>query len=225
MPPPGDETRQLAAMLASRADHPSVTTDRLAGTADAVADLESPVVAHLVEGERPQFCFESHADGVGVGDPDATIAPERGGVFLFTDLRVYLRLGLAGGDEALSLPYESITEADSHYEMGRHRIDLAVERTSYHLWIPTAFDRDAVSRAVEYANYRRKQETPDRESRGENGTGDEDGDGGGGADGDGGDADGSQSVHERLERLGDAKSRGLIDEEEFQRRKEELLDE
>jgi hypothetical protein len=208
MPPPDDEVRQLAAMFASRADHPSVTTDRLAGTADAVADLESAVVTHLVEGERPQFCFESHADGVGVDDPEATVEPQRGGIFLFTDLRAYLHLGLPDGDKALSLPYESITEVDFHYGMGRHRIELAHEGTSYHLWIPTAFDRDAISRAVEHANYRRKQETPDR------GSGESEAR-----------SDGPQSVHDRLERLGDAKSRGLIDEEEFQRRKEELLDE
>lgn len=206
MPPPGDEARQLAELLASRADHPSVTADRLAGTADAVADLESALVTHLVEDEEPKFCFESHADGVGIGDPNATVEPERGGVFLFTDLRVYLLLGPAGGDKALSLPYESITETDSHYGMGRHRVELEYEGTSYHLWIPTAFDREAVSQAVEYADYRRKQETPDRGSEESEG-------------------DGPQSVHERLERLGDAKSRGLIDEEEFQRRKEELLDE
>jgi hypothetical protein len=207
-----DGVRGLAELLASRADHPSVTADRLAGSSDAAADLESPVVTHLVEGERPRYCFESHADGVGLGDPDATADPERGGVFLFTDLRAYLLLGLADGDRSLSLPYESIASVDFYQEMSRHRIELAAEGTTYHLWIPASFDREAVSRAVEYATYRRKQEMPDRGSEvPESESGD--------------DSDAPQSVHERLERLGDAKSRGLIDEEEFQHRKEELLDE
>jgi hypothetical protein len=202
-----DGARQVAELLATQADHPSVTVERLAGSSDGVADLESPVVTHLVDGECPQYCFESHADGVGLGDPDATVDPERGGVFLFTDLRVYLLVGLADGDRSLSVPYESVTSVDFDHRMGRHRIELVTDETTYYLWIPTSFDREAVSRAVEYARYRRKQETPDRET--------------GAAD----DPDAPQTVSERLERLGDAKSRGLIDEEEFQRRKEELLDE
>jgi hypothetical protein len=192
-------------MLASRADHHSVTADRLAGTADAVADLESPVVAELVEGEAVKFCFECHPDGISVGDPEATVDPERGGVFAFTDLRVYVRLGLADGDESVSLTYDDVTAADCHEGMRRHRIDLAAGGTTYHLWIPTAFDREDVARAAEYATYRHKQETPDE----------------GGGTSDSGEP---QSVRERLERLGDAKSRGLIDEEEFQRRKERLLE-
>ena len=199
----------LAKLLASRADHPSVTADRLAGSSDGVADLESPLVTHLVEGERPQYCFESHADGIGLGDPDATVGPERGGVFLFTDRRVFLLLGLADGDRSLSLPYGSLAGADASPGTRRHRIELAAEGTTYHLWIPASFDREAIEQAAEYATYRRKQETPDaRDDSSESEiTGD------------------SQSVHERLERLGDARSRGLIDEEEFQRRKEALLDE
>jgi hypothetical protein len=174
-----------------------------------VADLESPLVTHLTEGERPQYCFESHADGVGLGDPDATVDPERGGVFLFTDLRAFLLLGLADGDRSLSLPYGSLAGVDAHPGPPRHRIDLAAEGTAYHLWIPGSFDRETVEQPAEYATYRRKQETPDRR----NATSASD------------DPDAPQSVHERLERLGDARSRGLIDEEEFQRRKEALLDE
>jgi hypothetical protein len=207
-----EEAGQLAELLATQADHPSVTVERLAGSNEAVADLESPVVTHLVEGERPQYCFESHADGVGLGDPDATVEPERGGAFLFTDLRVFLLVGLADGDKSLSLPYESVADVDCHPGMDRHRIELAAEETTYHLWIPASFDREAVERAAEYATYRRKQATPDRGSKASASESE-------------GDSDAPQSVHERLERLGDAKSRGLIDEEEFQRRKEELLDE
>lgn len=204
MPSPDAETRRRAEMLASRADHPSVTADRLAGTADGVTDLESPVVAHLVDGEEPAFCFESHDRGIGIGDPGATVEPERGGVFLFTDVRVYLQLGLPDGDRALSLSYASITDAEFHPGMRRHRIELAYEGTSYHLWVPTSFDRDSVAQAVEYATYRHKQATPDR-GRG------------------GWSANDAQSVRERLERLGEAKSRGIIDDEEYQHRKEKLL--
>lgn len=203
---PNDEARRLAEMLASRADHHSVTADRLAGTADGVADLESTVVANLVDGEAVTFCFEAHSDGISVGDPESTVDPERGGVFAFTDLRVYLRLGLADGDRSVSLTYDEITAADSHAGMRRHRLDLHARGTAYYLWIPTTFDREDVTRAAECVAYRHKQETPDR--------------------GDGtSDSGGPQTVRERLERLGDAKSRGLIDEEEFQHRKDQLLDE
>ncbi|WP_115863705.1 SHOCT domain-containing protein [Halorussus litoreus] len=214
MAPPDDAARQLASMLASRADHHSVTADRLAGTADGVADLESPPVSYLAEGERPQFCFESHADGLAVGDSDATIdalstvAPERGGVFLFTDRRVFVLLGVAEDDESVSLAYDRIESAEAHDGMGRHRVELRLPETTYYLLISSSFDRETVSKAVEYATYRRKQATPDLSDREEDA-----------------DAGGPQTVRERLERLGDAKSRGLIDEEEFQRRKEELLDE
>lgn len=207
----GDDARGLASMLASRADHRSVTADRLAGTADAVSDLP-PVVSHLVDGEQPEFLFDSDAKGVGIGGPEATVSPERGGVFLFTDLRVYLLLGVGDDDRALSLPYDAIATAVYHRGIRRHRVELATEETSYHLWIPTAFDREGVERAVEYATYRRKQETPDI--------------GGDEADSTAADLDetGAQSVRERLERLGDAHSRGLVDTEEFERRKEELTD-
>lgn len=203
---PDDEERRLAELLASQADHSSVTADRLVGTADAIADLDSPVVAHLVDGERVEFCFESHPDGISVGEKEATLSPERGGVFAFTDLRVYLQMGLAEGDKVTSLTYDTVTAVDAHAGMARHRIELCAEGTTYHLWIPTAFDGDAVARAAEYATYRRKQETPDQ---------------GGGTT----ESGEPQTVRERLERLGDAKSRGLIDEDEFQRRKERLLDE
>lgn len=206
MPLSGDAARRLAAMLASQADHHSVTADRLAGTADGVADLETAPVTHLADGEEPAFCFESHDDGVSVDDPEDALEPERGGVFLFTDCRVFLQLGFADGDETRSFPYRAVTATDFHVGLDRHRVDLRIAETNYHLWIPTAFDRDAISRAVEYVAYRRKCETPDR---------------GAGAI----DSGSPQTVTERLERLGDAKSRGLIDEEEFQRRKEELLDE
>lgn len=205
-----DEERQLAEMLASQADHSSVTVDRLVGTADAISDLDSPVIDHLVEGEQVEFCFGSHPDGISVGEKEATLSPERGGVFAFTDLRVYLQMGLAEGDKVTSLTYDTITAVEAHVGMARNRIQLRAEGTTYHLWIPTAFDGDAIARAAEYATYRRKQETPDS------------GEGRGSETDDSGEP---QTVRERLERLGDAKSRGLIDEEEFQRRKERLLDE
>lgn len=205
MAPPDDEARGLAEMLAARADHHSVTVERLTGTADSATDLESTVVANLVEGETVSFCFESHANGISIGDPEATVDPERGGVFAFTDLRVYLRVGLTDGDRATSLTYDSITGVDFREEMRRHCIELQAEGTTYYLWIPAAFDREDVAQAAEYATYRHKQETHDR----------------GGGESDSGEP---QTVRERLERLGDAKSRGLIDEEEFQRRKEQLLD-
>lgn len=208
----GDDARGLASMLASRADHGSVTPDRLAGTADAVADLP-PVVSHLVDGEQPKFLFDSDAKGVGIGGPEATVSPERGGVFLFTDLRAYLLLGVGDDHKALSLPYGAITTAVYHRGIRRHRVELATGETSYHLWIPTSFDREGVERAVEYATYRHKEESPDA----------------GGGEGESEaeidpDDGGPQSVRERLERLGGAHSRGLIDTEEFERRKEKLTD-
>ena len=190
-------------MLAERADHRSVTTDRLAGSADAVADLRSAVVSHLRDGEQPKFCFESAPEGVGIGDEESTVVPDRGGVFVFTDLRVYLLLGVGDADKALSLPYESVAVAEAHPGMDRHRIDLRTEETSYHLWVPTSYDGDDVTRAAEYATYQHKRATPD--------TG-------------GGEAvrEEPQTVEERLRRLGDAHSRGLISTEEFERRKQEL---
>ena len=209
----GDDARGLATMLASRADHRSVTADRLAGTADAVSDLP-PVVSHLVDGERPKFLFDSDAKGVGIGGPEATVSPERGGVFLFTDLRAYLLLGVGDDEKALSLPYDAITAATYHRGIRRHRVELATDETSYHLWIPASFDREGVKRAVEYATYRHKRETPDT------GSGETETDS---AASDSADAS-PQSTRERLERLGDAHSRGLIDTEEFERRKEKLTD-
>jgi hypothetical protein len=210
---PDDEEHRLAELLASQADHSSVTVDRLTGTADAIGDLELPVVAHLVDGEAVEFCFESHPDGISVGNLEDPLRPERGGVFAFTDLRVYLQMGLAEGDKSLSLTYDAVTAVEAHADAGRsrHRIELRAEGTTYHLWIPTAFDGEATVRAAEYATYRRKEETPDRDGETTEAATIE--------------GDEPQTVHERLERLGDAKSRGLIDEEEFQRRKERLLDE
>ncbi|WP_435179376.1 SHOCT domain-containing protein [Halorussus sp. AFM4] len=204
MSSPGDDARRFAAMLADRADHPSVTADRLAGAADGVADLESALVTHLADGERPKFCFEAAPEGVGLGDPEATVDPERGGVYLFTDLRVYLQLGVDdAGDKSLSLPYGDIDGVDHRDGPQRHRIDLSVDDAAYHLWIPGRFDADGVARAAEYATYRRTAENPDT----------------GGVDGP--EAD-HQTVGERLRRLGDAHSRGLISTEEFERRKQRL---
>lgn len=211
----GDDARGLASMLASRADHRSVTVDRLAGTADAVSELP-PVVSHLVDGEQPKFLFDSDAKGVGIGGPEATVSPERGGVFLFTDLRAYLLVGVADDEKALSLPYDAITAATYHRGIRRHRVELATGETSYHLWIPTSFDRDGVKRAVEYATYRHKQETPD--------TGSDEAETGTDSAASDSDDGGPQNVRERLERLGDAHSRGLIDTEEFERRKDGLTD-
>ncbi|UPV99512.1 SHOCT domain-containing protein [Halorussus gelatinilyticus] len=203
---PGDDARRYASMLTERADHWSVTTERLAGTADAVADLSDALVTALAEGERPKFCFDADETGVGFGDPEATVSPERGGVYLLTDRRVYLRLGVGDEDESLSLPYADIVGVRHRHGRRRHRIDLAVSGAKYYLWIPSLFDADDVIAATEYVNYRHTAETPDS--------------------GGGGSSSGEpQSIRDRLERLGDAKSRGLIDEEEFQRRKEELLGE
>lgn len=207
MPPPADDARGLAAMLASRADHPSVTADRLAGDADAVAELRQPVIEHLVAGEQPEFCFDAAPAGVGVDDPDETLSPDRGGVFLFTDRRIYLLLGMEGGDKSRSLPYESLGRIEAHSGGHRHRIEVGFEGTRYHLWIAGGYDADDVASAVEYATYRRTQETPDT-----------------GAGADWADS-GPQSVRERLERLGEAHARGLISTEEFERRKEELMGE
>lgn len=207
MPTPGEDARRLASMLADRADHESVTTDRLAGTADAVADLESAVVTRLAPGERPMFCFEPHESGVGLGDPEAAVEPERGGIYCVTDRRVYVQLGANGGDESLSVRYRDVSGVRHREGRRRHRIDLAVSDAAYFLWISPNADADTVARAAEYATYRRKAESPDAGGEGERSSG------------------GPQSLRDRLERLGDAKSRGLIDEEEFQRRKEQLLDE
>lgn len=205
MSSPGDDARRYASMLAERADHWSVTTDRLTGTADAVADLSSALVTALADGERPKFCFEADETGVGFGDPETTVSPERGGVYLLTDRRVYLRLGVGDEDESLSLPYADIAGVRHRHGRRRHRIDLAVSGTRYYLWVSSRFDGDDVTAATEYVHYRHTAETPDS--------------------GGGGSSSGEpQSLRERLERLGDAKSRGLIDEEEFQRRKDELLD-
>lgn len=204
MQPPGDDERRMASVLAERADHWSVTTDRLVGAADAVADLRTPIVSHLTDGEEPKFLFECDAEGVGIGSEDATVVPERGGAFVFTNLRVYLLLGVDEEDKALSLRYESVEAARAHEGMRRHRIHVRTEETSYHLWIPTAFDADDVSRAAEYATYQHKRATPDS--------------GGGEVV-----QKKPQSVEDRLERLGDAHSRGLIDTEEFERRKQELV--
>lgn len=192
-------------MLADRADHESVTSDRLDGTADAVSGLRSAVVTHLVDGEKPKFCLECHEDGVGLGDPEATVEPDSGGVYCFTDRRVYLQLGVGDGDESLSIPYGDVSDVHHREGRRRHRIDLAVSDTVYYLWVSASFDAEDVSRAAEYVTYRRKAEAPDT------GAGEWSRD--------------SQNLRERLERLGDAKSRGLIDEQEFQRRKEQLLDE
>jgi len=212
MPPADDSARRLAAMLASRADHHTVTADRLAGIAEGVADLERPPVAHLADGERPAFCFACHDDGVSVGDPDDPVGPERGGAVVVTDRRVLVQLGLAAGDETRSVAHAALASVVLHAGADRHRIELRVGTATYHLWISGAFDRDDLVRAVDYVDFRRKRASPDRPTGGS----DEAADGG---------DDGPQSVRERLERLGDAKSRGLIDEAEFQRRKEELLDE
>jgi hypothetical protein len=207
MSPPADDARGLAAMLASRADHPSVTADRLAGGAEPVAELRRPVIAHLVEGEQPEFCFDAAPAGIGVDDPEETVSPSRGGVFMFTDRRVYLLLGMADGDKSRSLPYESIGCIEGHSGGRRHRIELEFEGTRYHLWIAGGYDADDVASAVEYASYRHTQATPDT------------GDASDWAD------SGPQSVRERLERLGEAHSRGLISTEEFEHRKEELTGE
>ncbi|MFC4549273.1 MULTISPECIES: SHOCT domain-containing protein [Halorussus] len=204
MPPTGEDVRAAAAMLAERADHRSVTTERLAGSADAVTGLRSPVVSHLRDGEQPKFCFESAPEGVGIGDEESTVVPDRGGVFVFTDLRVYLLLGVGDADKALSLPYESLTApAEAHPGMDRHRIHLRTEETSYHLWVPASFDGDDAAQAAEYATYQHKRATPDT--------------GGGQTP-----SEEPQTVEERLRRLGDAHSRGLISTEEFERRKQEL---
>ncbi|WP_135828011.1 SHOCT domain-containing protein [Halorussus halobius] len=219
MPPADDSARRLAAMLASRADHHTVTTDRLAGTAEGVADLDRPPVAHLADGERPAFCFACHDDGVSVGDPDAPVAPERGGAFVFTDRRVLVQLGLASGDETRSVPYGALDAATFDPGGDRHRVELRVDAATYHLWIPGEFGREDVARAVEHATFQRKRASPDRRAGGPDGDAPE------ASPEDDTDADGPQTVRERLERLGDAKSRGLIDGEEFQRRKEALLDE
>ncbi|MFC4449682.1 SHOCT domain-containing protein [Halorussus aquaticus] len=206
MSPTGDD-RRFASMLAARADHPSVTADRLAGTADAVSDLETAPLTRLADGEEPAFCFECGDEGVGFGDPESTVTPERGGVYLFTDRRVSLQLGVEGGDESVSLPYGDVVGVRSREGVRRHRIDLAVADAKYFLWLPGTLDADDVTRAAEYVTYRSKAESPDT-----------------GGDGSASSND-PQSLRDRLERLGDAKSRGLIDEEEFQRRKEDLLDE
>lgn len=200
-----DDIRGLASMLAERADHETVTADRLDGTADAVAGLQSAVVTHLVNGEQPKFCFECHEEGVGLGTPETTIEPESGGIYCFTDRRVYLQLGIGDGDKSLSIPYGDVSDVHHREGRRRHRIDLGVSDTDYLLWVSARFDAEDVARATEYATYRRKAETPDA------GAGEESKD--------------SQNLRERLERLGDAKSRGLIDEQEFQHRKEQLLDE
>ncbi|USZ68740.1 SHOCT domain-containing protein [Halorussus salilacus] len=78
--------------------------------------------------------------------------------------------------------------------MRRHRIELDFDATR------------EVERAVEYATCRRKRETPDV------------GPGASAAERE------PQTVAERLGRLGDAHSRGLLDTEEFERRKDELMD-
>ncbi|WP_132057652.1 hypothetical protein [Halorussus amylolyticus] len=192
MPPSGEDARGLASMFASRADHDSVTADRLSGSADAVSGLRTPVVGRLVRGEEPKFLFDADEKGVGIGGPEATVSPDRGGVFLFTDLRVCLVVGVGDEDKTLSLAYESVSSASYHRAVRRHRVELAFEGTSYHLWTPTKFDRDAVERAVEYATYRHKQETPDT--------------GGDGMDSEETASD-SQSQRERLERLGEAHAR------------------
>jgi hypothetical protein len=207
MPTPGEDVRRLASMLADQADHESVTADWLAGAADAVADLESAVVTRLESGERPMFCFEVHESGVGIGESVATVEPERGGIYCFTDRRVYVQLGAKGGDETLSVRYRDVSGVRHREGRRRHRIDLRVSETAYFLWVSASVDAADVARAAEYATYRRKAESPDVGGESERSSRE------------------SQSLRERLERLGDAKSRGLIDEEEFQRRKEQLLDE
>lgn len=207
MAPRGDDATGLAAMLASRADHRSVTAGRLDGSADAVADLRRPPVERLAAGERPAFCFPAAPAGVGVGDPDNAVSPDRGGLFLFTDRRVLLLLGVGDRDRARSLPYGSVTAVEAHPGTRRHRVELGVESTRYHLWIPGAVDADDVASAVAHATYRRKRASPDT------------GDGAGWDDG------GPQSVRERLERLGEAHSRGLVSAEEFERRKDDLMGE
>ncbi|UPV73467.1 SHOCT domain-containing protein [Halorussus limi] len=206
MPTPGDDARRYASMLAERADHRSVTAERLAGTADAVADLTETLVAVLAEAERPKFCFECGEGGVGFGDPDSTVTPERGGVYLITNRRVYVRLGVGDEDRSLSLPYGEIAGVRHRSGQRRHRIDLAVSGSRYYLWVSPEFDAGDVAEAAEYVSYRHTAETPDSGA-------------------DDASSDESQSLRERLARLGDAKSRGLIDEEEFQHRKDELLDE
>ncbi|WP_158057389.1 hypothetical protein [Halorussus halophilus] len=206
MATPTEDDRERAALLAERADHWSVTTERLAGSGDAVSELQTAIVSHLLDGESPKYCFDCHERGVGMGDPDDTVVPERGGVFLFTDERVYLHLGVGEDDKSLNLDYESIQAAEVHVGVRRHRIELELAETSYHLWIPTAFDEDDLNGAVGYARFQHKRATPDS--------------------GDGELRDsGPKSVKERLERLGEAHSRGLVDTEEFERRRGTLLEE
>ena len=204
MPTPARDDRERASLLAAWADHWSVTAERLAGSGDAVAQLETAIVSHLLDGERPKYCFDCHETGVGVGGPEETIAPDRGGVFVFTDLRVYLHLGLAETDKSLNLDYESIQSASAHVGVRRHRLELRLAETSYHLWIPTTFDGDDLRGAVGYATFQHKRATPDT------------------GEGQLGEAD-APSVTERLERLGEAHSRGLVDTEEFERRRGALL--
>lgn len=206
MPTPTKDERERAAMLAKRADHWSVTPERLAGSADAVAELQTTVVSHLRNGESPKFCFDCHANGIGIGDPEDSIAPERGGVFVFTDARVYLHLGISETDKSQNLTYESIRAAEVHTGVRKHRIELRLDGTSYHLWIPTTFEEDDLNAAVGYARFQHKQATPDS--------------------GDGEIREtGPKSVKERLERLGEAHARGLVDTEEFERRRGALLEE
>ncbi|WP_276300820.1 SHOCT domain-containing protein [Halorussus lipolyticus] len=206
MSTPGEDTRRLASMLADRADHESVTTARLAGTDDAVADLESAVVTHLVPGERPMFCFECHDSGVGLGEPEATVEPERGGIYCVTDRRVYVQLGLPDDDESLSVRHCEVSGV--RYREGRrhHRLDLAASDTMYFLWVSANADPAAVARAAEYVTSQSDAESPETDTEDER-------------------SSGESSLSDRLERLGDAKSRGLIDDDEFQRRKDRLLDE
>ncbi|WP_135826679.1 SHOCT domain-containing protein [Halorussus ruber] len=222
---PDDYVRRLASMFASRAGHESVTTARLAGRADAVADLESSVVTHLASGEHPKFCFECHEAGVGIGDPEDTVEPDRGGIYCFTDRRIFVQLGVGDRDESLSVPYSDVSGVRHREGRRRHRIDIAVSDAAYYLWIPASVDAAAVVRAAEYVKNQHTAESTDASHDTAEPT-DTSHDTAESADAsDEWPSGDPETLRERLERLGDAKSRGLIDEEEFQHRKERLLDE
>jgi hypothetical protein len=201
----------MAAALAEQADHGSVTTSRLAGTAEAVASLNTAVVDHLVAGELPQYLFEGTKGTIGIGSPDSLVGPSRGGLFVFTDRRVFMLIGTGDGNKTLSLCYEDVETAD--YELTEdetaYRLTVATAETDYYPRVPPTYDADDIEQAVEYARYKHKTATPDSDRDPEEDALTE---------------RDEESIRERLERLGEARRRELISEEEYQKRRGRLLD-
>lgn len=146
---------ERARRLAERAGHDSVTEAVLLGTGRFSNEFYlygKPAVAHLDDGELPQFAFFNQMKGVGVGGKRETRTPDEGGVtvMLLTDRRVLALLGRRDGDERLTVPYDVVTGADYSTGLMKHRIAVDTVDTTYHLWVDSGYEESALRAAAEF---------------------------------------------------------------------------